>query len=131
MDRLTKGQRSELMSRIRGKGTGPEVALANLLRKFGFAPCVNPKGVIGNPDMVIGTDSKPIAVFVHGCFWHRCPQHFRLPKSRTEHWREHIRKNVARHARNARRLRREGFRVVVVWEHELPRKKKGPKLGVS
>lgn len=128
-DRLTAGQRSELMSRIRCRDTGPESALAGLMRKLGVPFVEHPKGLPGNPDFVVKAGCRFVAVFVHGCFWHRCPKHFRLPKSRSEHWEGHISRNVSRHRKNARWLRRLGYRVAVVWEHELPRKKKGPRLG--
>lgn len=123
-DNLSVARRSELMSRIKCRGTGPEVALEKLLRKFGMGVRVHPD-LPGKPDMLVG---GAVAVFVHGCFWHRCKEHFRLPKSRTEHWRQHIGGNVARHRKNSARLTRMGYRVVVVWEHELPRKKKGKAL---
>lgn len=131
MDRLSKSQRSELMSRIRCRGTGPEEAMASILRRLGFSFRTNPKGLPGNPDFVVRDGSGGLAVFVHGCFWHGCRRHFRLPKSRTEHWREHIRKNRVRHVRNARRLRSLGYRIAVVWEHDLARKKSGPRLGAA
>jgi DNA mismatch endonuclease (patch repair protein) len=128
-DTLTKAARSELMSRIKCRDTGPEVALHKLLLKLKVEHQMHPQGLPGNPDLVVRhLIGESIAVFVHGCFWHRCAQHFRLPKSRTDHWRQHIGKNVARHRKNADALRRRGYRVAVVWEHELPRKKKGKKL---
>lgn len=124
MDKLTKGQRSELMSRIKSAGTGPEKALESILKKLAIPHVTQPTDLPGNPDLVVGH----VAVFVHGCFFHKCPEHFRLPKTRSEHWAAHIGKNVARHRKNARRLRSLGFRVAVIWEHDLPRKKKGKAL---
>ncbi len=123
MDKLSKSQRSELMSRIKCRGTGPELALGRIMKKLGVWHVAHPQGLPGNPDFKVIAGGRPLAVFVHGCFFHKCPAHFRLPKSRSDHWAEHIRKNVVRHRRNAAALRRLGFRVAVVWEHELPRKK--------
>lgn len=127
MDRISVAQRSELMSRIGQKDTGPEVAMRSILRKLGLQHESQP-GLPGKPDFLVEVSGRRVALFVHGCFWHRCPEHFRLPKTRSEHWARHVGRNVARHRRNFRLLRGLGYRVAVVWEHELPRKKKGPRL---
>ena len=62
--------------------------------------------------------SARLIVFVHGCFWHRCRLHYRAPKTRVAHWRAAHAANVSRDARTQRRLRRLGWRTMVVWEHE-------------
>ena len=59
-------------------------------------------------------------MFCHGCFWHCCPRHFRLPGTRVEAWREHFARNVRRDRRVRRRLNRLGWRTLVVWEHVPP-----------
>lgn len=129
MDRLPKAQRSELMSRIKSRGTKPEKALGRLLKKVGVQFAAQPEHLPGKPDFLVYSGFGPsTAVFVHGCFWHRCRKHFKWPKTRAAHWRKHIGKNVARHKKNAAGLRRVGYRVAVVWEHELPRPKKGRPL---
>jgi DNA mismatch endonuclease (patch repair protein) len=74
------------------------------------------RGLPGTPDAVIG-DSM-LAVFFHGCFWHRCPIHGSRPRS--ARWVAKLARNVRRDRRAAAALRRLGWRVVVVWEHDLP-----------
>jgi DNA mismatch endonuclease (patch repair protein) len=62
-----------------------------------------------------------LCVFVDGCFWHGCPQHFACPKSNSNWWRDKIRETHARDMRQRKQLRRNGWRVVAVWEHEVER----------
>ena len=70
------------------------------------------------PDLVFG--NAKLAVFVNGCFWHRCPDCRRpLPVSRAEYWAKKIAGNVARDVRVSEELRRDGWLVLRLWEHEL------------
>ena len=61
-----------------------------------------------------------MAVFVDGCFWHGCPSHATWPKRNADWWRRKIEGNVARDADTDERLRREGWLVLRIWEHEDP-----------
>jgi DNA mismatch endonuclease (patch repair protein) len=70
------------------------------------------------PDVVF-TRSK-LAVFVDGCFWHRCPLHGTMPKSNTDYWEPKLRANVARDRRVDELLKEHGWTVVRLWEHEDP-----------
>jgi DNA mismatch endonuclease (patch repair protein) len=81
----------------------------------------HPKGVFGNPDFANRT--RKTALFIDGCFWHRCPRHYRRPKSNTKFWDNHIGKTVARDKKVTRKLKREGWKVIRVWEHALKRRK--------
>lgn len=63
--------------------------------------------------------SARVAVFVDGCFWHRCPDHGNLPKSNREWWTEKLNRNVARDRDTDLRLTEAGWHVERVWEHEL------------
>lgn len=74
----------------------------------------------GKPDFVF--PRKLIAVFVDGCFWHGCPKCYRRPSSRRCYWDAKLAANKARDRRVTRTLRRMGWQVVRVWEHELARK---------
>lgn len=115
-DVMTKAQRSRVMSRNRGKDTTPERYLAELLKAGGVTFKRHDETLPGKPDFVF-TDER-IAVFVDGDFWHG----WRFPVWRqrlTEFWREKIEKNRIRDQRNFRRLRRAGWRVVRIWEHEV------------
>lgn len=123
MDTLTKAARSKLMSKIRGDNLGPETRLAEALRhlvadRFDR----NRRDLPGKPDFLIHGEKGwrfPAAVFVHGCFWHGCKKHFKLPKTRTAHWAAHIAKNQARDRRVRRQLRALAYKTRVVWEHDL------------
>jgi DNA mismatch endonuclease (patch repair protein) len=70
------------------------------------------------PDIVF--PRKRVAVFGHGCYWHGCALHGQLPASNAEYSREKIERTRARDERNERALRRDGWSVVTVWEHDDP-----------
>lgn len=83
--------RSKTMSRIRGKNTKPELMLRRALWARGLRYRIHDKSLPGTPD--ISNKSRKVAVFVDGCFWHGCPQHFKVPKTRSDFWKEKIRRN--------------------------------------
>lgn len=124
MDRVSKEKRSEIMSRIRGKRTGPEMKFHGILKGWKIPHKMWPE-MEGRPDVFIypWMGEPGVCVFVNGCFWHGCREHFRLPKTNKRFWREKIGRNVERQRESARELRRMGFGVLVVWEHELVGKK--------
>lgn len=115
-DVLTKKQRSYCMSRIRGKWTAPERRLHNMLKGRHIRHKMHP-AINGSPDLILA--DKKVAVFVHGCFWHGCPLCFVKPTSNKPYWGKKIAGNMKRDRANARRLRAAGYKVVVVWEHDL------------
>lgn len=118
MDTVDKITRSRIMSKVCSKGTGPERKFASLLKKAGMKgyKC-HPKGVAGSPDVAF-MESK-VAVFIDSCFWHGCSQHLRRPNTNKRYWTGKIEGNVTRDRRTRRALRRNGWSVVSVWEHEL------------
>ena len=122
MDVFTPEKRSEVMSRIRGRDTKPELALRSMLHRLGYRFTVNGPGnklLPGKPDLVL--PKHRTVIFVHGCFWHgheHCP-HFRLPKSRRAWWKQKIEGNRARDLRNEDALRAHGWHVVTIWECAL------------
>lgn len=73
--------------------------------------------LFGRPDFVFS--SLRVAVFVDGCFWHGCPRHLRSPASNVDYWAKKIARNRSRDVLVSRQLRREGWRVIRIWEHEL------------
>jgi DNA mismatch endonuclease (patch repair protein) len=110
---------SALMSRIRGKNTGPERVLraaltASDIRGYRLHYAKAP----GRPDVAFV--GRKVAVFVHGCFWHGCPhcQPVR-PKTNKKFWHEKLDRNKARDQRKVRELRTAGWRVVTIWECRL------------
>lgn len=71
------------------------------------------------PDFVFS--KAKLAIFLDGCFWHCCPIHFQMPKHNRLWWRNKLTANTARDARNTADLRRSGWRVLRIWEHDLRR----------
>lgn len=119
VDFLTPAQRSERMSRIRGKDSQPELALRRMLHRLGLRYRLHAKDLPGKPDLVF--PRYKAVVFVHGCFWHRhegC-KIATTPKSNTPFWVEKFNKNKARDAHAADSLNKLGRRVFVVWECDL------------
>lgn len=115
-DIMSPEKRSALMSRIRGRGTKPELTIASLLRASGILFEEHARDLPGRPDFVI-RDYK-IAIFVDGDFFHG----WRFPLWRlklSEHWENKIETNRRRDIRNHRKLRRMGWRVVRIWEHQI------------
>lgn len=117
-DIMTPEVRSLLMARIKGKNTNPELLLNKELRKLGFRFTCHAKDLPGRPDFVLR--HLRVAIFVDGDFWHgwRFPlwQHKLSTK-----WREKITANRSRDQRNFRRLRRDGWLVIRIWEHQIER----------
>lgn len=121
-DVMTPAQRSRCMSRIRGKDTGPEMALRKALWAVGLRYRLHYK-LPGKPDIVF--PGKKVAVFVDGCFWHGCPEHGVQPKTRAEFWRAKISKNRERDRRVTSTLKSNGWVVVRIWEHEIEQNTRG------
>jgi DNA mismatch endonuclease (patch repair protein) len=103
----------------KGKNTKPELLVRRLLREAGHRGYrLHRKGLPGRPDVSFGPSR--LAIFVHGCFWHKCPRCFtRFPKSNRWYWMPKLRKNVERDRLKRSELRKGGWRVQVIWEHEL------------
>ena len=123
-DLFSKAKRSDVMSRIRSRGNaGTELALMAVFRAHGLKGWRRKQAVFGKPDFVFR--SNRVAVFVDGCFWHGCPKHGTQPKSNTAFWSEKLRGNKVRDRLVNTTLRKAGWKVVRVWEHELRRKNEG------
>jgi DNA mismatch endonuclease (patch repair protein) len=119
MDTLSPQERSERMARVKGKDTKPELAVRRLVYRLGFRYRLHAGHLPGKPDLVFSRRKQ--AIFVHGCFWHRhgrCPL-CRMPKSRLGFWKPKLEGNRARDVRNQRKLRQEGWRLLVIWECQL------------
>jgi DNA mismatch endonuclease, patch repair protein len=119
---MSVATRSAVMSRIRGKGTKPERAVAELMASAGLKWEEHCKDLPGRPDFVL-RDLR-IAIFVDGDFWHG----WRFPVWRlklSEHWERKIEGNIRRDVRNFRALRRSGWKVIRIWEHQI---RKSPSL---
>ncbi len=111
-------QVSQQMKRMPRKDSVPEVRLRRELHSRGLRFRVNLRGLPGTPDIAF-TRAK-IAVFVDGCFWHRCPEHGVLPKANRDWWREKLDRNVERDRRKDGELEELGWLSIHVWEHDDP-----------
>jgi DNA mismatch endonuclease, patch repair protein len=117
MDTLTPNQRSRLMSKIRGKNTGPELLLRRYLWKKGVRGYRLHAKLPGRPDLYFGP--QKVAVFVDGCFWHKCPLCYRAPKSNRKFWNAKIKRNIARDLAADVALGERGVKSLRFWEHEV------------
>ena len=77
---------------------------------------MHPK-LAGNPDILL-KDNKTI-VFLHGCFWHKCRKCYKEPKSNKAYWLPKIERNTERDAKNRKLLKKAGWKIVTLWEHEI------------
>lgn len=104
------------MRRIRSKGMKPELCVRQLVHSLGYRYRLHVSDLPGKPDLVFRRLSKIIEV--RGCFWHQHPGCIdsHVPKSRSDYWRPKLEGNVSRDAENLRTLRRQGWRVLVIWE---------------
>lgn len=127
------------MSRIRGKGNkSTELALASAFRRSGIkgwrrhlvielklGPRVAKR--LGKTKLVVRPDfafkAERVAVFVDGCFWHRCPLHSKLPKNNREFWEQKLSRNVERDRIVDKELKKSGWTVWRLWEHSLTAKR--------
>jgi DNA mismatch endonuclease (patch repair protein) len=147
-DVFSKKKRSELMSRIRSHGNkATEVALAKLFRRHGItgwrrqvkiqvtsdrrrvarkARKPGPSLVTRHPPLSVRPDfvfaRSRTAVFVDGCFWHGCPKHCKIPAGNRAFWKKKFDANKARDRHVNRELRRLGWLVVRIWEHDLAKR---------
>lgn len=118
-DVMSAEKRSSLMSRIRGKGTGPERFLASELARWRFAWESHVADLPGRPDFVFRR--RRVVIFVDGDFWHGW-RFSTWSAKLAPFWFEKISDNRQRDRRNHSRLRRIGWTVIRVWEHELERR---------
>ena len=105
------------MSRIRGSNTKPELMIKHNTdgRKLRYQP----RGIRGSPDFA--NKRRKIAVFVDGCFWHKCPKCYRPPKSNRKFWNAKIERNTERDKLANRQMRKDGWTVLRFWEHQVTR----------
>ena len=127
-DLYSRAQRSALMAKVRGRGNAStEGALATVLLAEGWSGwrrqlADRGKGAKAEPfrvrpDFVFR--ARRLVIFVDGCFWHGCPRHGTKPKGNAAFWRAKFRRNRERDRRDTRNLRRAGWQVLRLWEHEL------------
>ena len=105
------------MSRIKSKDTQIEGKLRKYLWHNGIRSYRIKNNTFGKPDFIF--KKHKIAVFIDGCFWHKCPEHYVEPKSNESFWLPKIDKNVQRDEKVNKKLKDEGWKVIRFWEHEI------------
>jgi DNA mismatch endonuclease, patch repair protein len=115
-DIMSSEKRSAVMSRIKGRGTGPEKIMAEVFAAKGLSWEEQARDLPGRPDFVFRQEK--VAIFVDGDFWHGWRFHQWRDKL-TEKWEAKIEATRHRDAKNHRRLRRAGWKVVRLWEHQI------------
>ncbi|MBI1367561.1 MAG: DNA mismatch endonuclease Vsr [Planctomycetes bacterium] len=115
-DVFSKAERSRVMASVKGKDTKPEIIVRRLVHGMGYRYRLYRGELPGRPDLVFAGRGK--VIFVHGCFWHQhgCRRGGRRPAANRAYWRRKLERNVERDAAHVRRLRRMGWRVMIVWE---------------
>lgn len=119
MDIFSKPKRSDIMSKVSGKDTKPEIIVRKYLFSKGFRYRKNAKELAGKPD--ISLPKYKTLIFVHGCFWHghKNFEAAKLPASNIDYWTTKVSSNVKRDSQNIQLLRAAGWNVIVIWECEL------------
>jgi DNA mismatch endonuclease, patch repair protein len=107
------------MSQIKGKNTKPEMLVRKFLHANGFRYRLHVKNLPGKPDIVL--PKYKTVIFVHGCFWHghKDCKYFVVPKTRTEWWLTKINSNIGNDAKASKALRKEGWKIIHLWECHL------------
>lgn len=128
MDIKTPEERSKNMAAVKSRNTKPELRLRRAiwkagLRYFTAQGWTNLTGVFlpGSPDLIF--PASRIVLFVDGCFWHGCPEHYHAPEERKGFWAAKLKENLDRDRRVSVQLREKGWDVLRIWEHDL---KTGP-----
>lgn len=107
------------MSRIKGKDTKPEMLVRKFLHANGYRYRLHVKDMPGKPDIVL--PKYKTVIFIHGCFWHghKGCKYFVVPKTRTEWWMNKINTNIANDTKAVKALKKEGWKIINLWECEL------------
>jgi len=116
VDKFSKEVRSAIMSKIRYKWTKPERKVHGYLKGHHITHKMHPKKVPGADIFVFKTNT---AVLLHGCFWHGCKICYKKPKSNRKFWKNKLQANLKRDSRTKKALKKLGYKILVIWEHEL------------
>lgn len=117
MDTHTLAQRSYNMSQIKSNNTGVEINFRRYIWAHSVKGYRIKSKILGKPDLYFL--KKRTAVFIDGCFWHKCPEDFVRPKSRNDYWDSKIGNNIKRDKRITGELRKKGIKVIRFWEHDV------------
>ena len=119
MDVHSRETRSYNMSQIKGKNTKPEMLVRKFLHAHGYRYKLHDKSLPGKPDIVL--PKYKTVIFVHGCFWHghKDCKYFVIPKTRTDWWVNKINGNIANDNKASQALKKEGWKIITIWECNL------------
>jgi DNA mismatch endonuclease (patch repair protein) len=130
MDRISKVVRSKNMAAVRStKNKSTEIKFLALLRSNKIRGWRRGSKIYGKPDFVLAKNK--VAIFVDGCFWHGCKKHKTIPKQNSAFWTNKIRKNKERDKHVNNFLRKEGWKVLRVWEHQLKKPNEAQKVSIK
>lgn len=116
-DKISKAERSWVMSRVKSKDTKLEIGFRKILWGLGCRYRKNNKKYFGKPDLV--SPSRKLAVFLDSCFWHGCKKHIRLPAQNKDYWKKKIARNVQRDKTVNKHYRKKEWIAIRIWEHQL------------
>ncbi len=118
----SKEIRSRNMAAIKGKNTKPEMLVRRFLHANGYRYKLHDKNLPGKPDIVL--PKYKTVIFVHGCFWHghKGCKYYVVPKTRTEWWLNKINANIANDVKASKALKKEGWKIINLWECVLKTK---------
>lgn len=119
LDKFAPAERSAIMAAVRSQNTTPERIVRSTLHRLGYRYRLHDPRLAGKPDLSF--PSRHVALFVHGCFWHRHPgcKRASVPVARQDYWLTKFERNVCRDSENRLKLERLGWTVLVVWECQL------------
>ena len=111
------------MSRIKSRDTNPEKIVRSLIFKLGYRYRLHDKKLPGKPDIVFRKAKKTI--FVHGCFWHlhKGCRDGTIPKTDHQRWKAKLERNVERDRTHVKELKKDGWKVLVLWERDIERRR--------
>ena len=117
-DVFSKEKRSDVMSKIRSKGNKKtEIRLIEIFKKYSVKGWRRNYPIYGKPDFVFS--KHRLAIFVDGCFWHGCPEHYNKPATNAEFWRKKLETNIKRDEIVNATLKDKNWTVLRIWQHEL------------
>lgn len=117
-DIYSKSKRSDIMSKISGKETKPEILVRKYLFSKGFRFRKNVKELPGKPDIVL--PKYKTVIFIHGCFWHgHTCKRGKLPQTNHQFWQKKIEKNIERDNHNTNKLEVKGWNIIIIWQCEI------------
>lgn len=116
-DKLSQGARSNLMSKIKSNKTSFELLFFDTLTKNDIFFEAHPKGILGHPDLIIWEVN--LCIFLDSNFWHGWQYPRWKHKLKNDFWRDKIEKNRKRDRRTTAKLRRDGYKVIRLWEHQI------------